>query len=1056
MVQKKRKRLSRAATGSTEPQDSREEGDPLVAPAAPTAEIAVTNGHGKRGGSLLDDDAGPSADTPIPNRHGADFPTTPVTIRVSHHDDVTPGPTEDGRPSHGQAWHGEECVDKESLTPKVVECTTRGSLLRPHPSNIEETSIPRSSVASSETRRSSSRTPAQNNWQRCSKRVNLASKMISAFKPQESKYFGWGRVLGRIVADNCLFWPYGDVRCTLVDTPFTSYTKMLNWKLSLYISPLHFIEDVVENFVEERDEVEGREGDSTRKAKTEACTTLLSFGIFHLRQRLILGLSPFSSPLSFFNGAFARFLSVAPFLGGYGSLVPTYVQTAWLVVMFKPLNVVSFFCTRKNMNEIAAVKQIYKDSGLRGFFNGVSADMQICGSMLLAHLLSDLEIRNAYLGAGLALCGALWKKGPRLVSEASFLCGTAVATSLLKNAVSYAFGDPPIRACMEDVQHTRDFIQTKTIANSMVTRLVKRAEEEAFHPEIMLEKKEPLASSLVDEEENGFPRQFTMATVARSMSTLLVRATTRTFKNQYAVVYLSGLRGQLYALNGRYDAETDADGNIVTKYSRPKYRRYVPVESEARSDGTKTSDFDFWCLRYTVSGEIRKWTLIDQDRTSVLGFCDDHNIYPFHATQPWVVLTDNGDYEEDHDVKVSCEPTLFLHRMNVFSVLNQMLQADHQAEDEIDRAVNPTDEFCLQIRRSSLAKSSLQAILGGLPSDLVAHDFSVMFKGESGLDYGGLRREWFSLLAEELSKIDDLEMQLWDTKIDREGKWFNTLPDQSLLPCEGAPVQFYIAIGRLLAMSLIHCCFCPMPLSFVIFKYILEIPITGEDLKALDPDFYKHRFVTLLTPGGSDKVAEMLGERLTFVSAASPGTMGGKPLCPNGESVEVTEDNKMEYAHLLAEEYLCGNITQQLHALVSGFWDLCPKKALTWLTAKDLRALTIGPDEAFDFDVLRQSAKYEGSEENKIQFEWFLQAVASLSIEESVRFLQFFTGASRMPQEGLRPPFTLVINEAWDIEQLPTAHTCANTVCIPAYSSYELLYQKLRTALEFHTGFGFD
>eukprot|EP00397_Hematodinium_sp_SG-2012_P070928 GEMP01135202.1.p1 GENE.GEMP01135202.1~~GEMP01135202.1.p1 ORF type:complete len:124 (+),score=12.75 GEMP01135202.1:89-460(+) len=49
---------------------------------------------------------------------------------------------------------------------------------------------------------------------------------------------------------------------------------------------------------------------------TVSHSVLLPLEIFHLRQRLIFGVSAFLSPLSFSDGAFARFSSVGPFLGG--------------------------------------------------------------------------------------------------------------------------------------------------------------------------------------------------------------------------------------------------------------------------------------------------------------------------------------------------------------------------------------------------------------------------------------------------------------------------------------------------------------------------------------------------------------------------------------------------------------------------------------------------------------------------------------------------------------------------------------------------------------------
>lgn len=202
-------------------------------------------------------------------------------------------------------------------------------------------------------------------------------------------------------------------------------------------------------------------------------------------------------------------------------------------------------------------------------------------------------------------------------------------------------------------------------------------------------------------------------------------------------------------------------------------------------------------------------------------------------------------------------------------------------------------------------------------------------------------------------------------------------------------------------------------------------------------------------------MADMLGEPLTFVSASSEWGTGGIPLVAGGENIPVTEANKMEYARLLAEDYLCGNIRHQLQALVTGFWDLCPLKALRSMDSKDLQALIMGPTEQLDIESFKKNAKFQPEKVDLPQFDWFFEAIKELSPEQSVRLVQFFSGSSRIPDEGLRPPFTLVVNASWDVEQLPIAHTCANMVCIPAYPEYRLLADKLTMAVANNVGFGF-
>merc|ERR1712048_223625 len=65
-----------------------------------------------------------------------------------------------------------------------------------------------------------------------------------------------------------------------------------------------------------------------------------------------------------------------------------------------------------------------------------------------------------------------------------------------------------------------------------------------------------------------------------------------------------------------------------------------------------------------------------------------------------------------------------------------------------------------------------------------------------------------------------------------------------------------------------------------------------------------------------------------FVSAATDLRPVAKELCPGGESRRVTEENKMEYVHMLCEYYLCGEMREQISVLLSGFWNILPMDML--------------------------------------------------------------------------------------------------------------------------------
>jgi len=118
-----------------------------------------------------------------------------------------------------------------------------------------------------------------------------------------------------------------------------------------------------------------------------------------------------------------------------------------------------------------------------------------------------------------------------------------------------------------------------------------------------------------------------------------------------------------------------------------------------------------------------------------------------------------------------------------------------------------------------------------------------------------------------------------------------------------------------------------------------------------------------------------------------------------------------------------------------------------------------------DVDLFNLCTDVDVSElEEHIQFpfneklkNWLIEALRSFTAEQRVKFIQFVTGSSSLPVGGIKnlsPQLNveLVLN---DDDQLPSAHTCFNTLDLPLYSSADVLKEKLLLAIT--EGFeGFD
>lgn len=352
----------------------------------------------------------------------------------------------------------------------------------------------------------------------------------------------------------------------------------------------------------------------------------------------------------------------------------------------------------------------------------------------------------------------------------------------------------------------------------------------------------------------------------------------------------------------------------------------------------------------------------------------------------------------------------------------------------------------VRVERNNALKQSLSCLGFARSEDLMAQSLSINFHGEQALDAGGVRRDWFDCLGQSLV-----------TEAEKGDGHLMVLPDGTLRP-RPYETRFggLYAVGRLLGLALWYEIPLPIPLGSVTCKFLLDVPISLEDLQRLDPDFVQFRVRPVLQPEGVKDLEEALGEPLTFMSAATE-LRESKELCPGGETRRVTEENKGEYLKLLCEHHLCGDMQEQIQVLVEGFRDVFPKDSLacSGISHRELALLISGFPE-LDVDDWRKCTDVNSSGHDELM-EWFWETVKDMTTEERAKLLHFVTGSSRLPASGfagMRPSFNISV-QGDEKDHLPHAHTCGNQLVLPRYESKDQLGEKMKVALANDAGFGF-
>ncbi|KAL1519620.1 hypothetical protein AB1Y20_023132 [Prymnesium parvum] len=282
------------------------------------------------------------------------------------------------------------------------------------------------------------------------------------------------------------------------------------------------------------------------------------------------------------------------------------------------------------------------------------------------------------------------------------------------------------------------------------------------------------------------------------------------------------------------------------------------------------------------------------------------------------------------------------------------------------------------------------------------------------------------------------------------------------------------AIGRLMAIAIATNTPLNIPLSRSIYKLLLAEPITAYDVARIDKDFARHRVAPLLRSGGVAHMEKMLGGELYFTGVPLQSSGEEQELLPGGASRRVTEANKEMYVSLLIEHYLVGHCREELAILTAGFHDLIPHSVLRddvhtvdGLHALELELIIAGLP-SIDVIDWRKHTKWSSTgvakngDEESIQKKlegWLFEVLERWSSDERATVLSFVCGSGRLPAAGfagLRPQFNVEINHSEATEHLPSAHTCFNQLCIPAYTSMEQLKEKLASAIRLGANsFGF-
>ena len=343
----------------------------------------------------------------------------------------------------------------------------------------------------------------------------------------------------------------------------------------------------------------------------------------------------------------------------------------------------------------------------------------------------------------------------------------------------------------------------------------------------------------------------------------------------------------------------------------------------------------------------------------------------------------------------------------------------------------------LRVRRSCLVDDTLNALAQQSRKSLL-RPLRVVFEGEPAVDEGGVRKELFQCLIEQLFNVD---FGMFEWHAEPRAFWFSRASTDA--------AEFFL-IGLVIGLAIYNGLTLDLHFPPLLWQRLMNEPVGFAQLFQVYPDLARG-LASLLAFDG-DVESTFLAD--FSVTADSLGAMHTTELVPGGAAIPVTNANRDDYVQRYAAYLLVDSVQEQFDAFQQGFLLLCDGAAFSFLTPVELEELVCGTPH-LDFHALEAGTQYAGGfHPNHPTVRLFWEVVHSMTIEDKRALLAFATGCDKSPVGGLGKLQFVLQQAGPDAMDLPTAHTCFNVLAMPAYTSRAKLRDRLTIAIHNATGFG--
>ena len=346
----------------------------------------------------------------------------------------------------------------------------------------------------------------------------------------------------------------------------------------------------------------------------------------------------------------------------------------------------------------------------------------------------------------------------------------------------------------------------------------------------------------------------------------------------------------------------------------------------------------------------------------------------------------------------------------------------------------------------------------------------IYFVDEMAYDDGGVEREWYSALFQEIFSEQNNYFREIREKSDAKGTYFilNSFDEKNNKNKE----LHFTFFGRLFAKAILDKILIPYELNPIILKYLLfsnhnddnidmideeKILFDINDIKYFDIEIF-HSLQSLLNTTYLD-----INNDIYFTWTINQNEI---ELIDGGSNILVNNENKNQYINKIIELICFKSIKSELDAFKNGFISIIPLNFINIFAIEEFSFILSGQSD-INLKDWKSNTIYKGNlnEKNEV-IVLFWEVLEELNNEQLLLFFKFCTGSTRVPVDGfsaLPGPKNKIIKFSIELmndkdenekyNKLIVVQTCFNNLILPKYKTKEEMRKAINIILESDTNY---